>query len=138
MENLELKLKPKQRAHSPNNYIYLEASENDRAKLISPPIKTGTSICLSFYYFLNGIDIQSIDIFVNKRLIWRDSRNDFTQWQRAEVSIDFESDSVVMFYLRGNGIYSDIAIDSISVTQCACSQKVKFFFEFRITFLPLI
>ena len=74
---------------------------------------------------------------MNKQLIWRDSRNDFTQWQRAEVSIDFESDSVVMFYLRGNGIYSDIAIDSISVTQCACSQKVKFFLNLRIAFHSL-
>lgn len=92
-------------------------------------------MCLSFYYYLNGVDIDSLDLFVNKRLIWRDTRNDFTQWQRAEVSIDFvEASSVLMFSLRGIGIYSDIALDSISVTQCACSQRDNYYTGLECSF----
>lgn len=42
-------------AHSPDNYIYLESSNADKAKIFSPKIPKHTEICLKFYYHMHGI-----------------------------------------------------------------------------------
>ena len=42
-------------AHSPDNYIYLESSNADKAKIFSPKIPKHTEICLKFYYYMHGI-----------------------------------------------------------------------------------
>ena len=42
-------------AHSPDNYVYLESSNSDKAKIFSPKIPKHTEICLKFYYHMHGI-----------------------------------------------------------------------------------
>lgn len=98
-------------AHSPDNYIYLESSNADKAKIFSPKIPKHTEICLKFYYHMHGIgwllqrsfevrgrpgiitlcnhkiDIGSLDVYMNSKLVWRDTSKDFTSWKLAEMSL---------------------------------------------------
>ena len=80
---------------------------------------------------------------MNSKLVWRDNSKDLTSWKLAEMSLYTTKgkifqivplnpsinlltlDSYITIQMmtgRPNGIFSDIAIDSISVSQCQCNS----------------
>ena len=112
------------KAHSPQNYIFIESSLDSNAKLISPEIPAGTEMCLKFYHFFRGTDIDSIDVYINSKLIWRQVPNEKmepTGWNLAQVSLYFKENSILWIQLKSSGMFGDIGIDSISVSLCECN-----------------
>lgn len=110
-------------AHTGDYYLYLEASEDGVAKLESILIKPGTSICLRFSYHIFGMDSGTISVFANDKVAWKVSGSQGQEWQIAEVSIFIQKESRIEIVATADGIFSDIAIDSIVVSECQCNMN---------------
>ncbi|XP_048582525.1 MAM and LDL-receptor class A domain-containing protein 1 [Nematostella vectensis] len=118
-------------------YGYLEASSpaamNDFARLFLT-IEVDTSLCMRFFYHMQGSNMGSLSVYTiepkdaarKRRVIWQvrgQPRKDPTKWQTFQQSFKVtKGETIVIEAVRGNGYYSDIAVDDIRFSQEAyCS-----------------
>ena len=72
-------------------YMYIEASSphqpGDDAKLYSPPLKFFGIMCLEFYYYMSGASIGSLNVTINKRVVFSASGHKGDVWNKASINI---------------------------------------------------
>ena len=71
-------------------YMYIETSfhrRGDNAKLNSPKLQFGGSMCLVFYYHMYGADIATLNAMINGRKVFSASGNKGDMWLRAAVDV---------------------------------------------------
>ncbi|XP_071953276.1 uncharacterized protein [Antedon mediterranea] len=120
-----------------NNYIYIEVSSPrrhyDTARLISEPLNNvGFYYCLSFWYYMRGVDIGSLAVrLANEEnelgdLIWSEHGEQGNEWMKAEVSfmVTVGGTTVVFEGIRGNTYVGDVAIDSVKINSHICPADV--------------
>ncbi|CAB4000024.1 MAM and LDL-receptor class A domain-containing 2 [Paramuricea clavata] len=112
------------------HYMYTETSwprkPGDRARLITPVIKSESKGCrLRFYYHMKGDHIGWLVVYVRKSyndlksiqvlLNITGEQDDF--WRRADVPISSASEfEIVIEGVRGTSYTGDISIDDVSLT----------------------
>ncbi|CAF0741635.1 unnamed protein product, partial [Brachionus calyciflorus] len=118
-------------ALSTKSYVYIETSYtslNDRARLISPVISKPTSegYCLTFYYHMFGVDINTLEIklirnnqYKNETSIFRKIGPQLDKWlvqhvrlDSADINYDFK---MAIDGIAGRSYRGDIAFDEISL-----------------------
>ena len=71
--------------------MYIEASSphqpGDDAKLYSPPLKFFGIMCLEFYYYMYGAVNGSLNVTINKTVVFSASGDNELMWQRASINI---------------------------------------------------
>ena len=71
--------------------MYIEASSphqpGDDAKLYSPPLKFYGIMCLEFYYHMYGAVNGSLNVTINKTVVFSASGDNELMWQRASINI---------------------------------------------------
>ena len=71
--------------------MYIEASSphqpGDDAKLYSPPLKLFGIMCLEFYYYMSGASIGSLNVTINKRVVFSASGHKEDVWNKASINI---------------------------------------------------
>ena len=90
------------------SYIYIETSsprrQNDKAILTFKGANS-KSVCLSFYYYMYGRDINRLIIYNAGRIIWSKSLEQGIGWKKAEVLI--------------NGNF-DVSVEGITHNEMTC------------------
>ena len=107
-------------AHSGYYYLYLEASDDSVATLESIPMSPGQSICLRFSYHMVGVDSGTISVVADNKVVWKATGSQGDEWQIAQVSIFTKNRQPIQIVATSDGLFSDIAIDSIIVSECHC------------------
>ncbi|XP_022097778.1 MAM and LDL-receptor class A domain-containing protein 1-like isoform X1 [Acanthaster planci] len=122
-------------ADSPNGYLVtigLSQRENQRTRLASPVIESGSSTCtMRFFYHMLGQDIGSLHVYtrteINGQLTlrWTVEGENNRWWKRASVDINYNDPyQIVIEAVRGAGSQGDISLDDISFTpECALSSS---------------
>jgi len=110
-------------------YMYVEASNpnnpNKSASLYSNCINITTlsNPCLLFNYHMYGQDMGTLEIFIDGISAWSISGDQGDQWYIGQVTLDsvVNPSNVVIDFVgtTGTGYASDIAIDQVSVDECA-------------------
>ena len=74
--------------------MLMEASgqqPNTKARLISPTITSSRSMCLRFWYNMNGQDVKTLNVYAKTRslgnVLWTISGNQGGQWNVGQVTI---------------------------------------------------
>ncbi|KAK3090552.1 hypothetical protein FSP39_012634 [Pinctada imbricata] len=114
-------------------YMYMKASNsaaNTAARLESLYIPTNTVQCLSLWYNMHGPDIGKLSILSkdcsgNETELLSLSGDQGLNWQEVKINISANSkgQQLVIEALRGKGIYGDIAIDDVNLSDTPCPQS---------------
>ena len=78
--------------------------------------------CLDFAYHMYGTSIGTLDVRVNGTSVWTLSGDQGNQWNLAQVSLSaFVGNDIEVTFIAtyGGGYIGDMAIDNISVNECA-------------------
>ena len=71
--------------------MYIEASSphqpSDDAKLCSPPLKFFGIMCLEFYYYMSGANTASLNVTINKTVVFSASGDRGDVWYKASINI---------------------------------------------------
>ena len=79
---------------SPGSYIFIEASHRrygDKARLISDWLEPNETMCLQFWYHMQGKDVGKLNVYITTKSsqtqIWSQEGNQGNRWLFAQVSI---------------------------------------------------
>ncbi|ESO97870.1 hypothetical protein LOTGIDRAFT_152977 [Lottia gigantea] len=126
---------------SKGHYMYIESSsprkQNDNALLVTSTHTVGASPeCVEFWYHMYGKRTGTLNVYLqqngaNGNAVWTKSGDQGNQWNRAEVQLPGSSNAanIVFEGIVGGSIYSDIAIDDVSVRTGKCGQTGSCDFE---------
>ena len=71
--------------------MYIETSsprqQGDNAKLYSPPLKFFGIMCLEFYYYMSGASVGSLNVTINKTVVFSASGDNGNAWNKASINI---------------------------------------------------
>jgi len=70
--------------------MYIETSyyrQGDNAKLNSPKLQFGGSMCLTFYYHMYGSTIGTLNVIINGNNVFTASGDKGNNWLRAAVDV---------------------------------------------------
>jgi len=108
-------------------YIYMETSgkaEYDFAEILTKALSfDGGNKCLKFHYHMYGSNMGNLKVFVGTQAVFTKHGDQGNKWYAADIKIPVTSGSHKIKFVatRGNGYTSDIAIDSISLQDCAAA-----------------
>ena len=72
-------------------YMHKEASsprqQGDNAKLSSPPLKFFGIMCLEFYYYMSDASVGSLNVTINKTVVFSASGDSGNAWNKASINI---------------------------------------------------
>ena len=72
-------------------YMYIEASSlqqrGGNAKFYSPPLTLLANMCLEFYYYMSGASIGSLNVTINKTVVFSASGDKGDVWNKASINI---------------------------------------------------
>uniref|UniRef100_A0A2C9KBP7 MAM domain-containing protein n=1 Tax=Biomphalaria glabrata TaxID=6526 RepID=A0A2C9KBP7_BIOGL len=116
-------------------YIYVESSAprrpGDKARIETKtvPGNAASSQCVSFWYSMYGSTIGTLNVYLKRNgvlgsVAWFRIHDQGSGWKQATFSVPAGSSSfsVVFEGVVGNGIYSDIALDDITIMNSDCSH----------------
>ncbi|KAK0068562.1 MAM and LDL-receptor class A domain-containing protein 2, partial [Biomphalaria pfeifferi] len=116
-------------------YIYVESSAprrpGDKARIETKtvPGNAASSQCVSFWYNMYGSTIGTLNVYLKRNgvlgsVAWFRIHDQGSGWKQATYSVPAGSSSfsVVFEGVVGNGIYSDIALDDITIMNSDCSH----------------
>lgn len=119
------------------HYIYLDASKlsaNQNAQLESMFVQTTQPHCLSLWTHMYGTDVGSLIVSLQtcgqvKRLL-KESGNKGDSWKHVLIDIPPHPDGmkVIIESTRGGGVFGDIAVDDIKLTQGICALVQPHFY----------
>ena len=79
---------------SPGSYVFIEASHRkygDKARLISDWLEPSETICLQFWYHMQGKDVGKLNVYItassSQTQIWSQEGNQGNHWLFAQVPI---------------------------------------------------
>ncbi|KAL8608892.1 hypothetical protein ACOMHN_065230 [Nucella lapillus] len=112
------------------HYAYFETSEGRRgnkAQLTSPAIRVANhqTFCLSLWYYMYGMHVSTLTVYLNTTRLWTRSGNQGNQWHQAflPVSGPVSNQKIVIEALKGRGNIGDIAIDDIKWQNGPCQSS---------------
>ncbi|XP_033109454.1 MAM and LDL-receptor class A domain-containing protein 1-like [Anneissia japonica] len=123
--------------HTQNNgngyYMYIEVSQSGikkgwQARLRSPVLSgLPSDTCLEFYYHMYGRTMGTLNVVMNRtqqanQVVWSKTGEKGNKWYRGLVHIPSMSQNFQITFegVRGNGRYSDIAIDDVKLMNENC------------------
>ena len=78
-------------------YLFLEASDREKAVLASSIIGPGKSTCVQFWYHMKGKDIGSLKVYIQtnetKTLVWNTTGEQGDKWNFGQVGYKGDSKS---------------------------------------------
>ncbi|XP_036360425.1 MAM and LDL-receptor class A domain-containing protein 1-like isoform X2 [Octopus sinensis] len=114
------------------HYLYIEASnkrKGQKARLVSPLVKSVGMVCVSVYYYMYGSDIKDLKIYVmsgsnSPQQIFAKSGSSGRRWNQAQVQFQTLSPfNIILEATRGRGNRGDIAIDDVAVNEGFCTRQ---------------
>ena len=92
-------------------FVYIETSvpakQNDTARLLSLPVSGSPAVsCLSFYYHMRGVHIDTLNVLSkletsgNESIIWSKTGNQGNKWFNGKVNLDSPDLFKVIFEAR--------------------------------------
>ena len=78
-------------------YLFLEASDQEKAVLATSVIGPGKSTCVQFWYHMKGKDIGSLKVYIQtnetKTLVWNTTGEQGDNWNFGQVGYKGHSKS---------------------------------------------
>ena len=72
----------------------------DYAKLNSPKLRFNGSMCILFYYHMNGADMGTLTVNIDGNSVFNTSGDEGDKWLKVEVNITLSGNYVVREYPR--------------------------------------
>ena len=89
----------------PGSYVFIEASHRrygDKARLISDWLEPNETMCLQFWYHMQGKDVGKLNVYITanslQTQIWSQEGNQGNRWLFAQVPIYHTSPYQVEIY----------------------------------------
>lgn len=101
------------------------------AVMQSQSFQLSQEACFTFWYHMYGSTMGSLNVYLEadgyRDKTWNITGNQKDTWHQAALNINTEKEFVIKFEgIRGDGVYSDIAVDDIMLTPGTCSGKYSF------------
>ena len=95
-------------------YIYIEATENnpeEAARIISCPLASTGSICVSFWYHMYGVHVNTLNVYQQEingsmPLLWTKIGNQGNSWMYGDVEVSVHAGDQVRIYMIDGMIIS--------------------------------
>ncbi|XP_071506139.1 uncharacterized protein [Diadema antillarum] len=131
-------------ANGTGHYVYIEGTGVhawNSAHLISPPLAPRPTYCAQFFYHMYGEDTGQLNLHVLDEtvidkpvLLWSMLWEQGNQWLNTSIDVPCENGCKLSFEAKpGNGFWSDIAIDDITVTNGSCFAEGIYAWSFPTT-----
>uniref|UniRef100_A0A663N6Y9 Enteropeptidase n=1 Tax=Athene cunicularia TaxID=194338 RepID=A0A663N6Y9_ATHCN len=101
----------------------------DRVRILSLPLVSSDSSCLSFWYFMYGTNVYRLRVSISnehglEKIIFQKEGNYGNNWNYGQVTLNETSDFKVIFDAFKKRGPSDIALDDIGLTKGKCNQSI--------------
>lgn len=108
-----------------SGYLYLECSNRPSTDIQGARLKVGSlssgTACLRFYYFMFGLNVNSLNVIVGDSIAFARSGDQGERWIEAEVSLSASEMSSIYIEATGCSYYDgDIAIDDVQLFSGSC------------------
>ncbi|XP_037131957.1 MAM and LDL-receptor class A domain-containing protein 1 isoform X1 [Syngnathus acus] len=103
-------------------------SDSKRASLTAAVSHLTSKICVGFWYYMFGPSVAAIELLVktktSKALVWTRRGTQNPEWINAQVTIDMDQMTQVMFTgQRNDSSEGFIALDDVTVSNGACQMQ---------------
>ncbi|XP_054756835.2 MAM and LDL-receptor class A domain-containing protein 1-like [Lytechinus pictus] len=118
-------------------YMYFDSNETvqgSTARLWTPPYTFPGQHCLTFFHFMHGSEIGSLQIYAiesggtisGSSPVWARIGPQGFEWIKAATTIVADSNFQVVFETTSGGpTYSNIAIDDVTITKGPCVRSLQ-------------
>ncbi|XP_040440240.1 enteropeptidase [Falco naumanni] len=101
----------------------------ERVRILSLPLNSSDSSCLSFWYFMYGTNVYRLRVSVSnkhglEKIIFQKEGNYGNNWHYGQVTLNETSDFKVIFDAFKKRGPSDIALDDIGLTKGKCNESM--------------
>lgn len=92
------------------------------------PLRYSGDICIRMDYHMFGVNTGQLFVSTNVQNVWSSTGNQGNAWRQANIEARINTGDTIRFTaIRGNGIYSDIAMDRLSITAGSCTTNTGWF-----------
>ncbi|NXX84527.1 ENTK Enteropeptidase, partial [Urocolius indicus] len=100
----------------------------DRSRILSLPLVSSDSFCLSFWYFMYGSNVYRLRVSISneydlEKVIFQKEGNYGNNWNYGHVTLNETSDFKIIFDAFKKPGLSDIAVDDIGLTKGKCDDS---------------
>ncbi|OWK62716.1 Enteropeptidase [Lonchura striata] len=100
----------------------------ERVRILSLPLVPSDTYCLSFWYFMFGINVYRLRVSISdehgqEKIIFEKEGNYGNNWNYGQVTLNETSDFKVIFDAFKRRGPSDIAMDDIGLTKGKCNEE---------------
>ncbi|XP_071428892.1 enteropeptidase isoform X4 [Pithys albifrons albifrons] len=100
----------------------------DRVRILSLPLVSSDTYCLSFWYFMYGANVYLLRVSIKneyglEKVIFKKEGNYGNQWNYGQVTLNETSDFKVILDAFKRRSPSDIAVDDIGLTKGKCNES---------------
>ncbi|KAM6211300.1 LOW QUALITY PROTEIN: enteropeptidase [Sarcoramphus papa] len=101
----------------------------ERVRILSLPLVSSDSSCLSFWYFMYGTNVYRLRVSISnkhglEKIIFQKEGNYGNHWNYGQVTLNETSDFKVIFDAFKKRGPSDIALDDIGLTKGKCNESI--------------
>ncbi|XP_042644221.1 enteropeptidase [Tyto alba] len=101
----------------------------ERVRILSLPLVSSDTSCLSFWYFMYGTNVYRLRISISnehglEKIIFQKEGNYGNNWNYGQVTLNETSDFKVIFDAFKKRGPSDIALDDIGLTNGKCNESI--------------
>ncbi|XP_072708945.1 enteropeptidase [Ciconia boyciana] len=101
----------------------------ERVRILSLPLVSSDSSCLSFWYFMYGTNVYLLRVSISnenglEKIIFQKEGNYGNNWNYGQVTLNETSDFKVIFDAFKKRGPSDIALDDIGLTKGKCNESI--------------
>ncbi|GAB1603853.1 MAM and LDL-receptor class A domain-containing protein 2-like isoform X2, partial [Argonauta hians] len=101
----------------------MKGRPGDEAKVTFPSIKVSRRSSFRFYYYMYGMDIESLRVEIKGAQLWSEFGAKTQFWYLGCVNLPLDEDiNIDVIATRGMGPLGDIAIDDVSVSPSPCPR----------------
>ncbi|XP_008945053.1 PREDICTED: enteropeptidase, partial [Merops nubicus] len=103
-------------------------SGEERVRILSLPLVSSDSFCLSFWYFMYSANVYRLRVSISnkhglEKIIFQKEGNYGNYWNYGQVTLNEKSDFKVIFDAFKRRGPSDIALDDIGLTKGKCNES---------------
>ncbi|KAM9277730.1 LOW QUALITY PROTEIN: enteropeptidase [Cariama cristata] len=101
----------------------------ERVRILSLPLVSSDSSCLSFWYFMYGTNVYRLRVSISnehglEKIIFQKEGNYGNSWNYGQVTLNETSEFKVIFEAFKKRGPSDIALDDIGLTKGKCNESI--------------
>ncbi|XP_067928262.1 MAM and LDL-receptor class A domain-containing protein 1-like [Watersipora subatra] len=106
------------------SYLIFNPPEAHALARISWPVKMAVPSCMAFWYYMDGTDVGSLQVYSRENLIWQQFGSHGQEWMQVRVPLD-AGEGVDFIAQASSTLSGFITVDDVVVVEGSCPARSR-------------